>query len=47
VLPAYRHHSDRLIFECAAAMDAIMSGAVAVRANSSAPLAANARIGDF
>jgi L-ribulose-5-phosphate 3-epimerase len=24
VLPAYRHHGDRLIFECAAAMDAII-----------------------
>jgi hexulose-6-phosphate isomerase len=27
VLPAYRYHSDRLIFECAAAMDALMAGA--------------------
>jgi L-ribulose-5-phosphate 3-epimerase len=27
VLPAYRYHSDRLIHECGAAMDAIMGGA--------------------
>lgn len=37
VLPAYRHHSDRLIHECGAAMDAIMAG-VAVRTRAPGPV---------
>jgi L-ribulose-5-phosphate 3-epimerase len=37
VLPAYHYHADRLIYECAAAMDSIMTRADGVQAARSVP----------